>query len=707
MSKTSATANNVLSTAVRLLCLTAVIIMLYISVHVYGASLSGLAILAAFALVYVQLPGLLLLKAASLRPKYMSTTLALGFFSGWIIELCVYFLADWLRSEVLLYAAGPALAILYLISSIIDGRRGLQKRIRINRIPVLFCIFLVLILFYCIINTQYIYLSPTISELTYMNPDKAYHMGLINSLSHDYPLESPWIKGVFINYHIFSEILMSIPVRLFDLSADLLTLSFGPFLTAYCFGISLYSFFREMSAKPNRAGIYCMIVLLSNLYVTRNTTSSLAFKFILINDNSAGYGMAAALMTIVLFRMWYDAITSKASNRYRLLVLLTLFVMLTAGIKGPMGAVAVAGIWGTMVLGMIMRKVSPKTLPALMTITAGFVLIYVTVLGSKGQSNASGNSVIEFATITDIAFWKKPLIELLKSYSLPTSVRLGIVLLVFAMFFLSAFFIPFCIGYLRELILVLSGRKTFEPAKVLVYAEFVIGFVAMFVLNYSGHSQVYFGLVSAFLAPMIAFWLIEDLEEKAPSSRLSRYSLRVIVFLSALILVVSSYSLLKYYDIHIKEAARNANPAIAYNEYESISREEYEAMQWIEHNTEDDALLATDRYYSVSPDEYSYKDRWANRFFLYAVYSNRFSYISGSGYNLPKDDWPVRQEMIETNNLLYDETYEDRGDLARELDIDYVVVSKRFTEVGDLSNDDYELCYSNDDVDIYKVDANQ
>ena len=111
MSKTSATANNVLSTAVRLLCLTAVIIMLYISVHVYGASLSGLAILAAFALVYVQLPGLLLLKAASLRPKYMSTTLALGFFSGWIIELCVYFLADWLRSEVLLYVLSSLLGI--------------------------------------------------------------------------------------------------------------------------------------------------------------------------------------------------------------------------------------------------------------------------------------------------------------------------------------------------------------------------------------------------------------------------------------------------------------------------------------------------------------------------------------------------------------------------------------------------------------------
>lgn len=706
MSKTSVSANNVLSTAVRLLCLTAVVIMLFISVHVYGASIKGLAILAAFALVYVQLPGLLLLRAAGLRPKYLSATLMLGFFSGWIINLVLYFLADWLHTEILLSLVCPLLAIVYLCCVIRDERKGLPvRKIRLNRIPVLLCVFLMLILFYCIINTQYVYMSPELSKATYMNPDKAYHMGLINSLSHDYPLESPWIKGVTINYHIFSEMLMSIPVRLFGLSADLLTLSFGPFLTAYTFGLSLYSFFREMSARPKRAGIYCMIVLLSNLYITRNTTSSLAFKFILINDNSAGYGMAAALMSIVLFKMWYDAFTSRASNRYSLLVLLTMFIMLTAGIKGPMGAVTVVGIWGTMVLGIILRKVSFKTLPSLLAVTAGFILVYVTVLGSKGQSNASGNSVIEFATITDIAYWKKPLIELLKSYSIPESARLAIVLLVFVAFFLTAFFIPFCIGYIRELILVLFGRKAYEPAKVLVYAEFLVGFIAMFLLNYSGHSQVYFGLVSAFLAPIIAFWLIEDLEEKAPASRLARYSLRIIVGLSAVVLIMTSYSLIQFYDIHIKEAAKHADPALTYNdEYLSISHDEYEAMQWIEENTESDALLATDRYYSVAPEDYSYRDRWANRFFLYAVYSNRFSYISGSGYNLPRADWPVRQEMIETNNLLYDEEYEDRGDLARDLDIDYVVVSKRFTDIPDLTNDDYELCYSNDDIDIYRID---
>ena len=705
MSSLNMKSNGIINTAVRLICLAAVFVMLFISVHSYGASLSGLIVMALFVLFYVQLPGQLVLRSAGLRPAHLSTTLALGLFSGWVLNIVVYFLADWLHTVIILYAVSPVLALIFLRMLYREWKAGeLKQRFHINRIPAAFCIFFVLILFYCIVNTQYLYLSPEISETTYMNPDKAYHIGLINSLSHDYPLESPWISGIYINYHIFSEMLMSIPVRLFDVPADLITLSFGPFFTAYTFGLSMYSFFREMSSKPKRAGIYCVLLVLSNIYISRAAYSSLAFKFILINDNSAGYGMAAALMTIIMFREWYRSFTAKDPYRWKQLALLTLFVMVTAGIKGPMGAVTLAGIWGTMILGVILRKVSPKVIPSLLVVSAGFYLIYVTVLGSKGQSNASGNSVITFGTITDIAYWKKPLTELLKAYDLPVSVRLAIVMAVFIAFFLTAFFVPFCIGYLRELFVVLTGRKAFEPAKVLVYAECAVGFVAMFLLNYSGHSQVYFGLVAAFLAPMVAFWFIEDLEALSDSSGLARHTLRVTVLISAAILVYTSYTLGMYYNRHAKEAMAALNQTRSHSKYESISHDEYEAMRWIEKNTEDDALLAIDRYYSVSPDDYTYQNRWANRFFLYAVYSNRFSYISGSGYNLPAYDWPVRMEMIKENNQLYDESNEERGELARDLDIDYVVVSKRFSGSPDLANDDYELCYSNDDVDIYKID---
>ena len=135
----------------------------------------------------------------------------------------------------------------------------------------------------------------------------------------------------------------------------------------------------------------------------------------------------------------------------------------------------------------------------------------------------------------------------------------------------------------------------------------------------------------------------------------------------------------------------------------SISNDEYEAMVWLSENTDFDSLLATDRYYSVPLEKYHVDNRWDNRFFLYAVYSNRFTYISGSGYNIPDRDYELRRQMLHNNNELYDASNDERGDKARELGVDYVVVSKRFTDVGDLTHEDYEKCFSNDEVDIYKI----
>ena len=76
------------------------------------------------------------------------------------------------------------------------------------------------------------------------------------------------------------------------------------------------------------------------------------------------------------------------------------------------------------------------------------------------------------------------------------SVSLVVLLAAFVVISLTAFIVPFIIGYIRELFLVLSGRKEFIFSKVTVYATCMVGYLALLLLNYSGHSQVYFGFAS-------------------------------------------------------------------------------------------------------------------------------------------------------------------------------------------------------------------
>ena len=689
---------------VRITCVIAAAAMWLVAVFIYGASFSHTIMLAAFFIFYVQLPGLYLVSIAGFKGNRLSTDLALSVFAGWSLNILVYFISDALPTDLLICVTGPLFSLLYLYRIYRKKQKPLiSSRFRFSRLPVAFCVFMVIVLFYCLSSVQYRYLAPALSDFTIMNSDKAYHLGLINSLSHDYPMQSPWVSGRYITYHVFSEILLAIPVRIFSVPADFVMLSFGPFWTAYAFGLSTYSFYREMSGVPKRAGLYCLLLMLSNIYITRDAITSLAFRFALENDNSSGYGIAAVLISVVVFKKWYEAFRENEPRRFRLLIALMVSIMLTTGIKGPMGAVLVASIWGTLLLGAVLRKVPLKAALPLAAVTAVFVFIYMTVLSGRGVSNASGESIFAFATIADIAFWKKPLVAAMQAMGLPTPVRLLVVLIVFVFFMLTIYFVPFCIGYIRELWLVLSGRREFEPHRVLVYAACAVGFILMMIMNYSGHSQVYFGLVTVFLAPMVALWFVEDLEKKCETSPKAKRALRAIVAVMGITLIATIPSFTLFLAENVGEDIKSANPHRSPDKYMSISNEEYDAMIWLEENTDKDALLATDRYYSVPLKKYHIDSRWDNRFFLYEVYSNRFSYISGSGYNIPDRDYELRLDMLHENAELYDPDNEDRGDLARELGVDYVVVSKRFTEAGDLTNEDYEKCYSNDEVDIYKI----
>lgn len=732
---------------IRALSAISVAAMLVVSAVVYKAPVAHICTFIIFILMYVQLPGLMLVRTARIKPRHISALLVIGLFTGWALEMLLYFITDKLGNNILLYSVGPVLSIIYILyygisargekpvgahalkepSLLTEDSGFILNRIDLRKVPASWCLFFALSFLFILLKTQYVYMSPEYCDFIYMNADKAYHMGLINSLAYDYPLQSPWIQGRFINYHIFTEILYAIPVRLFGISSDTVLSSCGPLMTAYTLCLTFYAFFRTFCRRADRAGIYCLIMLLSNIFIVRNPSSSIAFLFAYKNENTAGYGIAGAMAVILMFKEWYEGSSLKnasedspegssapgrrnaLSNLPAFIVLLAL-VMCETGIKGPMGAVIIAGIWGTFILGLIMRKVKFSKVISFLILSAGFITIYVTVLGSKGQSNSSGNALFALATISDICFWKAPLREWMQGMGVPYVVMLGVILLVFMMFMLTVYFLPFVIGYIRELFLVLTGKKDFDFTRIVIYAASLVGLVAMFILNYSGHSQIYFGLVTVFFAPLISYWLIEDLEaehvQNASASsgrRKGSFTLYALRGICCLLLIATTVSLCTSYGANIREAVKHSDPARTYNKYKSISNDEYEAMVWLRDNTPTDSLLATDRYYSVPLDKYSYDNRWDNRFFLYAVYSQRFCYIAGSGYNLGANEWPIRQKMIETNSQLYDPDNEDRGELAQELGVDYVVVSKRFTDIPSLEGDDYDLCFSNDDVDIYQV----
>ena len=692
------TGKAIASNLIKIISVAAVIATAYIGVAYFGTSIPLLLIMAAFMLFYVLLPGCLTIRAMDLKGSHISTYLVRGFFVGFAINLLLYFMTDLISNNALLYFVGPVLSVIFLLDLFRNrSDHKIDLRSLIRHIPSGLFLFFALVFIYSFLTTQCTYIPPYKSAYEQIKLDFGFHAGIINGLADGFPPNDTWVSGLSIYYHFFTEMLYSIPVRLFGVHSEEVLLSCTPYILTPVLSCALYSLFREFTSSNGKHGFYCLSLILSNMFVLKFYPSSWFLYHIFSNINNAGMGAAAMLTAMHVLKAW-DPTNKLESERGRAkdVVLLAVMVMLMTGIKGPMAVAFVGGMVGTLLLGLILRKLDWRAAAATAVSVVSFIFIYVYIVGARGvgQTNAGGSTLLNPWEVTDIFFLKGRILDLF-STRIASLAGLLVALLLIS---LTAFTLPFIIGYLRELWLVLSGRKDFSFSKVTVYASFMVGYIALLVLNYSGHSQVYFGFASLMLVPLISFWCIEDLKETKPSLA------KVIAVIFILCLCVTTVSVAQDYARLGSNAVKHYNKRDKNNhKYRNVSTEEYEGLAWIRDNTDEDSLIVSDRYYSVSPEDYDYTVRGHNTHFAYAIYSERDQYLEGSGFSLTSDQYDLREDMINNVNMMMDPKNENRGDLARSLDVDYVLVSKRFNDTGDLSNKDYVLVYSNDDVDIYEV----
>ena len=144
-------------------------------------------------------------------------------------------------------------------------------------------------------------------------------------------------------YDYFTEMLWSIPVRLFGLASEELLLSGTPYVITPVLSVSLYSFFREFSVMKERAGLYCLSLHFSNMFMLRQFAYSWFLFHIYSNINNAGMGISCLLVLLPMLRTW-DLDSASDPKRFNTgtMLFLAALVMLTTGIKGPVAIVFVA-----------------------------------------------------------------------------------------------------------------------------------------------------------------------------------------------------------------------------------------------------------------------------------------------------------------------------------------------------------------------------
>lgn len=678
----------------------------------FRADIKVLALLIIFFCFFVLIPGYAILKRFELQGEHLSTAFSRSFFTGFAFNIALYYLSAVIGTTLVLWIVGPVLSAVCLYQATASSRKGDNSSFAASsngsagigkviikafrELPAGFFVFTAFVFVYSMCATQFSYISPEHSAFAQIKLDFGYHAGIINALASGFPPQDPWVNGITIQYHYYSEMLLSIPVRLFGLPSEEVLLSGTPYFITPVLSISLYAFFREFTKRKDLIGLYCLAFHFSNMFMLKTFPNSWFLYHIYSNINNGGLGIACMLTIIPVLKEW-DMGSDAPENRYNTkeMLLFGILVMLLTGIKGPMSIVLVSSLVGTLLVGLLLRKVDMRSAAVTLLSIISFVLIYVFVIGSQHE-NATGGSLINVGEVTDIFFLKGRIMEALAG--LPQIVKWGVLMAAFVITFLMAFIVPFIVGYIRELVLVISGRKEFFFSKVTVYACCLVGFISMMLLNFAGHSQVYLGFVTCALVPVICYWYFEDMH-----GRNSKFG-KVVLGVFGICLFVSAYSMAVYtYNSCSNAADFYSSHDENLNKYRNVSTLEYEGLEWIKENTEEDDLIACDRFNSVAMKEYEVTKRSNNTHFAYAIYSDRHYYLEGSGFTLNADDIAIRREMLRNNNMLYDPENAERGDLARKLSVDYLIVSKRYNKVGSLENEDYELCFTNPEMDIYEI----
>lgn len=687
--------NNIGSTLVKCISIAVLVAIVFRHIVCYDVNLFNLLVFAVFVFFFVQIQGLGIVNLFKIRFGSLSGKIMTGFFIGFAANIVEYYLSVFFHSN-LFFFVGCGAAIGYLLWGAIKQKRCFLPAFRISST---YYVLVALLLLLSMMDVQLTYIRPDISNVSNVDQDYLYHMSLINSISNSFPINNPDLFGETIHYHFFSDLIYAIPVRVFGLSSKFVVFDCMPYLNTFIVSLSLYSFYHTAIDNRKMSGAYSLLTLCSFASIPLMINGNMVLSdgnllgHVVTNINAMGLGLSSACCFISNF-IEFERTEDCGRGLFIRIMVLCLLMALVVGIKAPIGIVIIAALWGSIILGLFFGIRSSKILASLLLISVIGILVYCLIVGSDNGAGATiGFFFKEKAKAMPL--WIPISTKLIEAH-VPVFVIKLLLSAIYILILLGVYCVVFTIAYVRELILVFNRTKPYVVSKVLVYAIIPVAFIIYEVVIFPDYhsSELYFLFIASSFIPLVTFWFIEDIKER------NNVTIEIIKIIFVVCSCVGIVAMLLFINTHFSNGIYNIK---SNNQYDIVTSAEYEGLCWIKDNTPKDSLLAVDRYQRVAPENYDYLTMHHNTFFGYSAYSQRNCFLEGSGYTLRVSRSNEITKWTSINNRFFDPADSKRGELARQIGIDYVIVSKRLHPIGSLENEDYTLCFRNKDIDIYII----
>lgn len=640
-----------------------------------------------YIILYALIPGFFLKEYLLKKNSSFCFTLILSFYLGFFVLMAEYFICSILNILFLFPWINILFSIAYLIAKrkkIISWAKGIhfQKKMLL---PVLYILF---IYFLSYIYVTLPYANLLSKEVIYLPEDYFNHIGLITSLSKGFPAYDLKVSGTVLYYHYFQDLFFGMCKNIFRMASYDLLIQGTPMLVSFTFGVSTYAFMKpkeNTNQKWTAFSVFFIFVCLANCGIPlARTTLSSGYTawynyhiFTSINANAFGLSAVSTLL-LVIEKLDLKQFSLKDAS------LLFILLFITTGIKGPYGIVVLVAFSLALLLKVLTEK--EKDTRVLLYILSSFLGFYIAYRYVITGTNAYGTSKTTEVSLSLTGTLERTIFSSIANHG-TLMILLG--LLVVAVVAIGPMMIYYCKA------LVLDIRKAFQHSLKIELATMhwtvIIGIGGFLLVNQSGYSQGYF--LNVAILPMLYLCFNEVLNEKI--TKLDQCYLSVITVFGLILMALDG-------KVNLAKglAAQDAlglHYNVAVSDY-SITQEEYEGLEWLRENTDQNAIVATD-HRGITGYETAGNDC---RFFAYSALSERQMYLEGFSYSSVSAE--ALEEKIEVNDAIYASGGETLYKLLENNHIDYVIVTKRYTDAFDPVYEKIQPCFSNDAMTIYKVE---
>lgn len=627
-------------------------------------SMSATIYFTLFQIGCILIPGTALFDSFSIKGVTGIERVLLSYSIGYVLNIVIYFLVWLLNIYSFLGKIYVLIFIISLLAIIIRGNK-INEDIGTSDFSWIWLIIILFVISFIVFSCRYA--LPTFIESNEYFNDLLYWAGDAVELNKEFPPVNFRTLQPNYRYHYFSALQLAVISKVTGIAAARVAFTYSSVQAVVLMGLSGYCLVVRMIRNSKARVLTLLLLFFSTGFEKEVPAAYFSNVYLIPMGFNTAYAFEMIIVLLVLIQMEKDKIS--IPNMTWMMV----FLAVCTGTKGPAGAIVMVGI-GITCLQWLCEKKYKKAFAYGLTALFTFGMIYFLFLQGAAKAyntQIKAISVTNEVNVTGVADGVN-VGEVTESEK--TSEVLGFIRY---LILLNPWTVWIAFIYMSTRLF----KRTIKRDDVMLASMIIVGVSLGYFISMYGNSQKYFSLsVFCFLA-IIAGRYIETIADanifKSFESRLRVWIFR---FSICFLLIGISIHTMKFskHRNSLQDGIFHLMGRTVFDDREDrLSNKEYEAYDWIRTNTEDMALLLSDR--QLEGDIYTS-----------GVFSERhvYRYKNEEELELGRKAFLGEEEYLQQ--------FIDKG-------IDYIVQTKRFSPEFNVGGEYCQKVFENTDIAVWQV----